>query len=67
MTIKLLLNGEFVSQDISSETVGDLRNELSIPSDAKVMVQGTVRNNDYELTEGEVVAYASNNKVGGQA
>ena len=55
MTIKLLLNGEFVSQDISSETVGDLRNELSIPSDAKVMVQGTVRNNDYELTEGEVV------------
>lgn len=67
MTIKLLLNGEFVSQDISSETVGDLRNELSIPSDAKVMVQGTVRNNDYELTEGEVVAYASDNKVGGQA
>ena len=65
MTIKLLLNGEFVSQDISSETVGDLRNELSIPSDAKVMVQGTVRNNDYELTEGEVVAYASDNKVGG--
>ena len=67
MTIKLLLNGEFVSQEITSETVGDLRNELSIPSDAKVMVQGTVRNNDYELTEGEVVAYASNNKVGGQA
>ena len=67
MTIKLLLNGEFVSQDISSETVGELRNELSIPSDAKVMVQGTVRNNDYELTEGEVVAYASDNKVGGQA
>ena len=29
------------------------------------MVQGTVRNNEYELSEDEVVAYASNNKVGG--
>ena len=67
MTIKLLLNGEFVSQEITSTTVGELRNELSIPTDAKVMVQGTVRTNDYELSENEVVAYASNNKVGGQA
>ena len=67
MTIKLLLNGEFVSQQITSTTVGELRNELSIPTDAKVMVQGTVRTNDYELSEDEVVAYASNNKVGGQA
>ena len=67
MTFQLLLNGEFVSQEITSTTVGELRNELSIPTDAKVMVQGTVRTNDYELSEDEVVAYASNNKVGGQA
>ena len=65
MTIKLLLNGEFVSQEITSTTVGELRNELSIPPDAKVMVRGTVRTNAYALSENEVVAYASNNKVGG--
>ena len=63
-------NEFFLSEDFSYPdpfpgTVGELRNELSIPTDAKVMVQGTVRTNDYELSEDEVVAYASNNKVGG--
>ena len=63
--INMLENGEFNLRETSSTTVGELRNELSIPTDAKVMVQGTVRTNDYELSEDEVVAYASNNKVGG--
>ena len=34
MTIKLLLNGEFISQEITSTTVGALRNELEIQADA---------------------------------
>ena len=65
MNINLLVNGEFVSRDITSTTVGALRNELEIPADANVMVGGTIRQNDFELTDNAVVAYASNNKVGG--
>ena len=65
MNINLLVNGEFVSRDITSTTVGALRNELEIPADANVMVGGTIRQNDFELSDGAYVAYTSNNKVGG--
>jgi hypothetical protein len=64
-TINLLQNGEFASRETSSKTVGELRNELEIPSSANVMVSGTIRQNDFELEDGAIVAYASNNKVGG--
>jgi hypothetical protein len=63
--INLLENGEFNLRETSSKTVGDLRNELEIPASANVMVSGTIRQNDFELTDNAVVAYASNNKVGG--
>ena len=65
ITINLLENGEFNSRETASTTVGDLRNELSIPTDANVMVAGTIRQNDFALEDGSLVAYASNNKVGG--
>jgi hypothetical protein len=65
ITINLLENGEFNSRETSSKTVGDLRNELSIPTDANVMVAGTIRQNDFVLEDNALVAYASNNKVGG--
>tara|TARA_Y100000401_G_scaffold6551_1_gene4485 strand:- start:3983 stop:4195 length:213 start_codon:yes stop_codon:yes gene_type:complete len=65
ITINLLENGEFASRETSSKTVGDLRNELDIPASANVMVAGTIRQNDFELSDGALVAYASNNKVGG--
>jgi|TARA_R100001530_G_C4253247_1_gene138443 hypothetical protein len=65
MNINLLVNGEFVSRDVTATTVGELRNELEVPADANVMVGGTIRQNDYELSDGDIVAYASNNKVGG--
>tara|TARA_R100001594_G_scaffold3754_7_gene13870 strand:+ start:9673 stop:9882 length:210 start_codon:yes stop_codon:yes gene_type:complete len=64
-TINLLQNGEFASRETSSKTVGELRNELEIPASANVMVSGTIRQNDFELEDGAIVAYASNNKVGG--
>ena len=63
--INLLENGEFNSRETSSKTVGELRVELEIPASANVMVSGTIRQNDYVLEDNAVVAYASNNKVGG--
>ena len=65
ITINLLENGEFNSRETASKTVGDLRNELEIPVNANVMVAGTIRQNDFTLEDGALVAYASNNKVGG--
>lgn len=65
ININLLANGEFISTDVSSSNVGELRNELEIPSSANVNVGGTVRQNDYVLEDGAYVAYTSNNKVGG--
>ena len=65
ITINLLDNGEFNSRETASKTVGDLRNELEIPTNSNVMVAGTIRQNDFELTDGALVAYASNNKVVG--
>ena len=47
ITINLLQNGEFSPTDTSSTTVGDLRNELDIPSTANVMVSGVIRQNDF--------------------
>tara|TARA_R100001082_G_C4297956_1_gene131094 strand:+ start:391 stop:594 length:204 start_codon:yes stop_codon:yes gene_type:complete len=65
LKINLLNNGEFTSRDVSSTNVGELRNELEIPSSATVNVGGTIRQNDFSLTENDYVAYASNNKTGG--
>ena len=64
-TINLLENGEFNSREISSTNVGELRNELEIPASSNVMVAGTIRQNEFTLEDGALVAYASNNKVGG--
>ena len=65
ITINLLENGEFNSRETASKNVGDLRYELEIPVNANVMVAGTIRQNDFTLEDGALVAYASNNKVGG--
>ena len=63
--INMLENGEFNLRETSSKTVGELRVELNIPATANVMVSGTIRQNDYVLEDNAVIAYASNNKVGG--
>ena len=65
ITINLLENGEFNSRETATKTVGDLRNEIEITGESNVMVAVTIRQNDFELTDGALVAYASNNKVGG--
>lgn len=63
--INLLNNGEFQSQDVASKTVGELRNELEIPTSARINVGGTIRQNDFELTDNCYVAWATDNKTGG--
>ena len=40
--INLLNNGEFTSRDVTSSTVGELRNELDIPASANVNVGGVL-------------------------
>ena len=65
LKINLLNNGEFTSRDVSSSNVGELRNELEIPTTATVNVGGTIRQNDFALSENAYVAYATNNKTGG--
>tara|TARA_R110000824_G_scaffold69214_2_gene178327 strand:+ start:10831 stop:11034 length:204 start_codon:yes stop_codon:yes gene_type:complete len=65
LKINLLNNGEFTSQDVSSGNVGELRNELEIPTAATVNVGGTIRQNDFSLSDNDYVAFASNNKTGG--
>ena len=65
VTINVLSNGEFTSRDVNASNVGDLRNELDIPNDANVNVGGTIRQNDHPVSDGDYVAYTSNDKVGG--
>ena len=64
-SISLLDGGAFNRRDIRSTNVGELRNELEIPTDAQVNVNGEVRLNDFAIEDGAVIAYPSNNKVGG--
>ena len=64
-SISLLDNGAFNRRDVSSTNVGELRNELDIPADAQVNVNGEVRLNDFPIADDAVVAFTSINKVGG--
>ena len=64
-SISLLDNWGFNRRDVSSTNVGELRNELDIPADAQVNVNGEVRLNDFPIADDAVVAFTSNNKVGG--
>ena len=58
-------NGEFTSRDVTSSNVGELRNELEIPTDANVNIGGTIRQNDFALEDGAYVAYTSNDYIKG--
>ena len=64
-SISLLDGGAFNRRDVNSTNVGDLRNELEIPAVAQVNVNGEVRLNDFPIADDAVIAYTSNNKVGG--
>ena len=64
-TIKVLSGGGFVTQETRSETMCELREELSIDSNASAAVCGVNVNNSYALQEGDIVAFVNNDKTGG--
>ena len=63
--IKLLSGGGFVDQSVSSETVGDLRNELNIATGAVISVNGQNVRDTHALADGDMVAAVHNDKTGG--
>ena len=63
--IKLLSGGGFVDQSVSSETVGELKNELNIASGAVVSVNGQNVRDSHALSDGDMVAAVHNDKTGG--
>ncbi len=65
LKIKVLSGGGFPEKEVNSNTIGSLREELNIPSNASVSVNGTGVSNDYSLQEGDLVAAVENDKGGG--
>ena len=63
--IKVLAGGGFVEQEVRSETICELREELDISSGASVAVNGSNKANSYSLQDGDLVAAVSNDKTGG--
>ena len=63
--IRWLSGGGFVDKEITSNTVGQLRNELSISTEADIAVDGVNVSDTHELGENSVVAAVQNNKSGG--
>ena len=64
-TIKVLSGGTFPEKQVNSETIGALRTELEIPSRASISVNGTGVQDDYQLSDGDLVAAVENDKGGG--
>ena len=64
-TIKVLSGGGFVTQETRSETMCELREEMSIDSNASAAVGGVNVNNSYQLQDGDIIAFVNNDKTGG--
>ena len=64
-SIKVLSGAGFVSQEVRSTTVCELKEELGIDSSASVAVNGDNVTGSYELQDGDLVAAVNNNKTGG--
>ena len=63
--IKILEGGGFVDHAVSSTTVGGLRTEKDIPSNAAISVGGRTVGDDHGLSDGDLVAAVHNDKTGG--
>jgi len=64
--IKMLSGAGFVEQEVASSSVGELRDELDIASNAAVSVNGTNTRNSTAIEDGDFVAAVSNDKTGGR-
>ena len=65
-TIKVLSGGGFPEREVNSQTVGSLRDELDMAAGSSVAVNGTNVTDDYQLSDGDIVAAVTSNKTGGQ-
>ena len=63
--IRWLAGGGFVDKEVTSNTVGQLRSELEIPSGSDIAVDGVNVADTHELQDDSVVAAVQNNKSGG--
>ena len=63
--VRILSGVGFEEQEVNAGTVGALRTELDIASGASVSVDGVVRTDDFELSDGQIIAAVQNNKTGG--
>ena len=64
--IKVLSGGGFPEREVNSQTVGSLRDELDMAAGSSVAVNGTNVTDDYQLSDGDIVAAVTSNKTGGQ-
>ena len=64
-TIKVLSGGGFPEREVNSQTVGSLRDELDMAAGSSVAVNGTNVTDDYQLSDGDIVAAVTSNKTGG--
>lgn len=65
-TIKVLSGGGFITKETRSETMCELREEMSIGSNASAAVGGVEVTSSYALQEGDIVAFVNNDKTGGK-
>ena len=63
--IKVLSGGGFPEREVNSNTVGSLRDELDMAAGSSVAVNGTNVTDDYQLSDGDIVAAVTSNKTGG--
>ena len=63
--VKILEGSNFVDTEITSGTVGALRNELNISSGSSISVNATNVTDDKEIKEGDMIAAVTSNKTGG--
>ena len=63
--IKVLSGGGFPEREVNSQTVGSLRDELDMAAGSSVAVNGTNVTDDYQLSDGDIVAAVTSNKTGG--
>ena len=63
--IKVLSGGGSVTQQVRSETICELREELDIDSNATVAVNGDNVSSSYQLQENDLVAAVQSNKTVG--
>ena len=64
-SIKILEGGGFVDHEVTSTTVGGLRSEKDIPSNAAISVGGKTVGDDHSLSDDDLVAAVHNDKTGG--